>query len=78
MDKEKLEPFNVYLMKLLYCKLDILKTHLPFLIKRAPWVSMIEIKDTEAAEKKRFAYLSDQQFVQFKAVVQMDKIDKFL
>ena len=49
-DLNKLIPYNIFIMKLLYSKVDVLKTYFVLLRNRAPWVLKLDINDTDVSD----------------------------
>ena len=57
----RLYPFNIYIMKLLHSKFDILKKNSGFLTENCPWIQKyVELKINISEESLCFAYISDE------------------
>lgn len=82
--KDKIQPFALYIMKLLHSKIDIANRYNAFFKEKNPWlVKYPEISiNLELSEQKfNFAFISDKSYLNDKQefmITKFDKIDKYL
>ena len=80
--RKMLAPFNIYIMKLLNCKKDILRKDLPELLKRHPWVTdyMQDLASSSAVDGLRFSYINDPVFNENRTLMSkhLGKMEEFL